>query len=99
MELDAEGLIIGVKKSVMFEERQIELLRGDVVLFYTDGLSEATSTTGDPFGVERICAHLYSVSNLPPKDIIDSFYSAVIAHTGSDTLQDDISLVVLKIMN
>lgn len=97
IELDAEGLIIGVKPSVIFEERSIELLKGDVLLFYTDGLTEATDARGEPFGVERVCNQLKTVRHLPPQDIIDSFYSAVTEFTGLDTFQDDISLVILKI--
>ncbi|HEY9828723.1 MAG TPA: PP2C family protein-serine/threonine phosphatase, partial [Stenomitos sp.] len=96
-ELDADGLIIGVRKSVMFEERQIELRKGDVVLFYTDGLAEAMSSDGELFGTERVYQHLETVSGLPAKEIIDSFYAAIIEYTGTTTLQDDISLVVLKI--
>ena len=97
IKLDAEGLIIGVKKSVVFEERGIELLKGDVVLFYTDGLNEAMNPQGELFGIERICNLLGGVTHLPVMEIIDSFYAAVAEFTESDTLQDDISLVVLKI--
>jgi sigma-B regulation protein RsbU (phosphoserine phosphatase) len=97
-ELDADGLIIGVKPSVVFEERVIELQKGDVLLFYTDGLTEATNSKGEMFQNGRVCSHLRSVAHLPVKDIIDSFYRSVAEFTGSTTLQDDISIVVLKIV-
>lgn len=97
IELDAEGLIIGVKPSVIFEERSIELRKEDVVLFYTDGLTEAASPDGEYFGTERVCRLLDSVYHLPAKNIIDSFYSTVLEFIQSDTLQDDVSIVVLKI--
>jgi phosphoserine phosphatase RsbU/P len=98
IELDAEGLIIGVKPSVVFEERVIELHKGDVLFFYTDGLTEAANPEGEMFENGRVCSHLRSVSHLPVKDIIDSFYRTVTEFTGSTTLQDDISIVVLKIL-
>lgn len=98
IELDAEGLIIGVKPSVVFEERVIELHKGDVLLFYTDGLTEATDPEGEMFQNGRVCSQLGSVSHLPAKEIIDSFYRSVSEFTGSTTLQDDISIVVLKIL-
>jgi len=98
IELDAEGLILGVKRSVVFEERTIELQKGDVLLFYTDGLTEATSPDGTMFENGRVCRLLGSVSHLPVQEIIDSFYNAVTEFTGSTTLQDDISIVVLKIL-
>ncbi|MBI5485659.1 MAG: PP2C family protein-serine/threonine phosphatase, partial [Deltaproteobacteria bacterium] len=98
IELDTEGLIIGVKPSVIFEERSIELVSGDVVLFYTDGLTEAYAPDGDMFGTERVCRHLGSVTHLPAREIVESFYSEIFAFTGSVTLQDDVSIVALKIL-
>lgn len=97
MELDTEGLIIGVKPYVVFEERSIELISGDVVLFYTDGLTEAYNTDGEMYGTDRLCSHLSSVATLQAKEIIDSYYAEIADFTGSDTLQDDVSIVVLKI--
>ncbi|HEY4743832.1 MAG TPA: GAF domain-containing SpoIIE family protein phosphatase, partial [Desulfuromonadaceae bacterium] len=97
IKLDAEGLIIGVKKSVVFEERGIELLKGDVVLFYTDGLNEAMNPQGEMFGTERICDLLGEVQHLSAVEIISAFYTAITDFMASDTLQDDISLVVFKI--
>ena len=98
MELDAEGLILGVKKSVVFEERSVELQKGDVVLFYTDGLNEAMNPAGDMFGTMRICDLMAKAVHLPAKEIIDTFYNAVTEFIGSNTLQDDVSMVVLKIL-
>ena len=98
IELDAEGLILGVRQTVVFEERFIELQKGDVVLFYTDGLTEAASQKGEMFETGRVCSLLAEVSHLPVQQIIDAFYRAVSEFTGSTTLQDDISLVVLKIL-
>jgi sigma-B regulation protein RsbU (phosphoserine phosphatase) len=98
IELDAEGLILGVKRSIVFEERTIELQKGDVLLFYTDGLTEATNPEGDMFENGRVCSQLGSVSHLPVAEMIDSFYQAIHDFTGSTTLQDDISIVVLKIL-
>lgn len=98
IELDAEGLIIGVKPSVIFEERSIELLKGDVLLFYTDGLTETNNTEGEPFGVERVSTQLRALRHMSPHEIINTIYTAVTDFSGSSTLQDDISLVVLKVL-
>lgn len=97
IELDTEGLIIGVKTSVVFEELSIELVSKDVILFYTDGLTEAFDSKGEMFGSSRVCSHLGQVAHLPAKEIIDSFYEIITVFTGSQTFQDDISMVVLKI--
>jgi sigma-B regulation protein RsbU (phosphoserine phosphatase) len=98
IELDSEGLILGVKTSVIFEERTIELVSGDVLLFYTDGLTEAFDNQGEMFGNQRVCTHMRANAHLPAAEIVDSFYQAVANFSGVPTLQDDISLVVLKIL-
>ncbi len=98
IELDTEGLILGVKTSVVFEERSIELVSGDVLLFYTDGLTESFNASGEMFGNGRVCAKLGTVAHLSAEEIIDSIYDAVIDFTGSKKFQDDISLVLLKIL-
>ncbi len=96
-ELDAEGLIIGVKPAVLFEEREIELQRGDVLLLYTDGLIEAMNGDGEMFGTDRVCRQLSQVRLLPTAEIIDSFYRSLYEFTGSSSLQDDVSLVVVRL--
>jgi sigma-B regulation protein RsbU (phosphoserine phosphatase) len=96
-ELDAEGLILGVKREFIFEERSVKLNSGDLLLFYTDGLTEATDINGEMYGTERTFDHLKRVADLAAAEIIDSFYSSIHAFTGSRNLQDDISLVVIKI--
>ena len=98
MKLDTEGLIIGVKPSVVFEERSIELASGDVLLFYTDGLTEARAPDGEMYGTDRVCMHLGALSHLSGQEIIDFLYNEIYEFTGSGTLQDDVSVVVLKIL-
>lgn len=96
-ELDAEGLILGVKKDILFEERTVKLTAGDVLLFYTDGLTEACNNHGVMFETSGVYDHLKTCLHLSADKIIDSFYARIHDFTGTHTLQDDISLVVVKI--
>lgn len=98
IELDTEGLIIGVKTTVIFEEMSMTLKSGDLLLFYTDGLTEAANSSGEMFGNGRVCQLLGKYASLSAFEIIESLYNAVTDFTGSPALQDDISMVVLKIV-
>ncbi len=98
-ELDAEGLILGIKPSVVFEEGSVLLQPGDVILFYTDGINEATAPDGELFGTGRICLNLSSSADKPAGTIADSFYQEALLFSGSRGLADDISMVVLKILS
>lgn len=98
LELDTEGLILGVKKCVLFEERSVKLTNGDILLFYTDGLTEARNSEGTMFDISGVYNHLKTCTHQPADEIIDSFYAKIHEFTGSQNLQDDISLVVVKIL-
>jgi Na+/proline symporter/serine phosphatase RsbU (regulator of sigma subunit) len=94
--LDAEGLILGVRRTVVFEEKVAELLPGDLLLLYTDGITEAANQEGDLFGEERLCALLKEHRALPPQQIIDTLLAQVRLYTGTRTFNDDISLVIMR---
>ncbi|NTW99299.1 MAG: SpoIIE family protein phosphatase, partial [Geobacteraceae bacterium] len=96
-ELDAEGLILGVIKNVLFEEQAVKLMSGDILLFYTDGLTEACNNEGIMFNTSGVYDHLKTCRHLSAEEIIDSYYAIIHTFTGSQNLQDDISLVVVKI--
>ena len=95
--LDAEGLIFGVKQTVEFEEKKTLLKKGDVLLMYTDGLTEAANADGELFGEERLCQLLEASETLPPAEIIESLLNQIRLFTGNRHFNDDVSLVVLKI--
>lgn len=95
--LDAEGLILGIKRDVAFEEQQVRLEVGDVLLLYTDGVTEAEGPDGTFFGEERLCAVLGEHQALSPKEIIDSVLHQVRMFTGVRNFNDDVSLVVMRV--
>jgi sigma-B regulation protein RsbU (phosphoserine phosphatase) len=97
-ELDAEGLILGIKPSVVFEEQTIDLLPGDTLFLYTDGIPEAASPDGELLGNSRVCRHLFEHGTLSVDEIADSFHTLVREYSQSTTLQDDVSMVVMKII-
>lgn len=96
-ELDTEGLILGVKKDVLFEEQSVKLRKGDVLVFYTDGLTEACDSAGNMFGASGLHEHLNACQHLSAESILDSFYVRIHDFAGTQNLQDDISIVVIKI--
>jgi phosphoserine phosphatase RsbU/P len=97
IDLDADGLIIGVMEDVTFIEQTIELLTGDAIIFYTDGLVEASKPSGEMFGTNRIFEAIARLKQLPINEIIDCLYLEVRQFTGQDALQDDISIIIFKV--
>jgi len=95
--LDAEGLILGVKKEVSYEEKRGTLEKGDVLFLYTDGIIEATNRDDELFGEERLLALLKEFRSLTPSDILKNILDEVRIFGGSQSFADDVSMVVMKI--
>ncbi|MDH3999439.1 MAG: SpoIIE family protein phosphatase, partial [Desulfuromonadales bacterium] len=97
LRLDSEGLIIGVRESFPYEEQQLTMKVGDVLLMYTDGVTEAENDRGDFFGEERLAALLTAHAHLPPKELIDLIFEQVRLFTGHHSFLDDVSLLIMRI--
>ena len=91
------GLPLCVLGDVIYHERRLQLRSGDILVFYTDGVSEAFNGGGEEFGVERLLSILLSNYELPAQSIIDKIVSAVDDFGGSKSHTDDLTLVVLKV--
>ncbi len=96
LELDAEGLILGIRRKIAFEEKSITLSEGDVILLYTDGLIEAENAAQEFFGLERVKGILLQHANATPHVIIDALFAELRDFCQRNTFEDDITLVVFK---
>jgi len=95
-ELDAEGLFLGATKESAFEERHLQLAKGDRVLLYTDGVTEAQSQEGEIFGVSRLC-ELFSAHRLStPETAIEHMVNALRDFCSGQLFKDNITLVLLE---
>ncbi|ESS73834.1 phosphoserine phosphatase RsbU [Methyloglobulus morosus KoM1] len=94
--LDAEGLLLGVRKNVVFEEKTTMLEKGDVILFYTDGLIEVENTSKEFFGLDRVKAIVSQNAQEQPQAIIDEIFVSLRQFSQSNAFADDITLMVLK---
>ena len=95
-ELDAEGLILGVRKDVSFEEKMLEIEQGDFILLYTDGLTEAENPAGEFFGIQSVCDILHKYANHTPQTIIELIINDLKEFCQSESFKDDVTLMVFK---
>ena len=95
-ELDAEGLVLGVERGVKYEEPSLQIVAGDLLILYTDGIIEAEAADGEPFGALRLREVLRMQHKNSTSDILASILSTLRGFTGTTTLRDDISMLVLK---
>lgn len=98
--LDAAGLLIGLQADAEFSSQQLVLEPGDVLLYYTDGVTEATGFSGERFEEKRLVDALQHscLSGATAQQILEQLFARLDRFVGADrTLEDDASLVVLKV--
>ena len=92
------GLLLGVFTEPKLEEGMVVLAPGDRVILYTDGVTEARSPAGEFFGEERLQDELRALSlDLSAEAIALSLRETVRAFSQSDELEDDMTVVVLRV--
>ena len=93
----AKGL--GILEDARFEEAHVALAPGDVVVLYTDGISEATNRDGELYGEERLYALLDALPRgLPARAVTERMLDAVRGFLDQVEAQDDITIVVLRVL-
>jgi len=95
--LEEGGLILGVfKTTTPYAEASVTLLPGDVLVMYTDGVSEAMNQHNDQFTEEQLEVILKESTHLSAKEIIQRVQQALESHTQGTPQSDDITMLVLK---
>lgn len=94
--LEAKGIALGVIEQVDLDEVELELKRGDTVVLYTDGVTEALNEAGEEFGSARLMAVLRAQSGSSARELIAQIRDAIQTFTGNQPQFDDITLMVLK---
>ncbi len=97
--IDGDGMILGIKPDIDFEQRETRLATGDILVLYTDGVTEAEDGNGNFFGESRLQALLEEHRDLSAKDLIDQVLEQIRLFTGSRHFNDDISLVIMKVIH
>jgi phosphoserine phosphatase RsbU/P len=94
--LETGGLPIGLMPGSTYEEAEIELGPDDLLLLYTDGVSEAMDAESAEFGEDRIERHMREGAGLSAEELLDRIAADVDAFTQGLPQGDDITMLVLK---
>ena len=83
--------------NLRYEQATIELAPEELVLMYTDGVSEAMNASGEEFGEERMKAFLLKHRALNPQELLERLEAEVVAFRGSDEFEDDFTLLLARV--
>jgi serine phosphatase RsbU (regulator of sigma subunit) len=82
---------------VKYDEVTVPLVQGDVFVFCSDGIFEATGGDGTEFGAARLCDLVSRHHMDSARDIVDAIFDAVTAFRGSAPQDDDMTAVAVTI--
>lgn len=98
--LDAEGFVIGLQKDAEYICGDVQLSNLDVILYYTDGITETTNNLGERFGEKNLKSIFSKLckKNLNSQEILNQIFKKLDDFSGKKKqLDDDASIVILKL--
>lgn len=94
------GMGLGLSGGKLFEdsleEKRIVMQDGDICVFYTDGVTESRSATGEEFGYERLMRAVEEKRDASAEQIRDEIIQRVWSYTDAQGYDDDLTVIVVK---
>jgi steroid delta-isomerase-like uncharacterized protein len=96
--LDRGGLVLGAFEHATFEDETLQLDRGDTLVVFSDGISEALNPDGEEFGEERLLACIESNRDVHLPVLLDCILDTVHQFRRDALQSDDLSVLVLRFL-
>jgi sigma-B regulation protein RsbU (phosphoserine phosphatase) len=96
LRLDTGGPVIGLLQDGGYEQGAIVLEAGDLLVAFTDGISEAMNTADQEWGEDRLIDALWTARSLGPPALISRIMTEADVHVGGAPQHDDMTLVVAR---
>lgn len=94
--LDIGGIPVGISEAISYEEGLVRFDPGDVLLLFSDGISESVNERGEEFGVTRLVDVATRYRHLRPAQLRDRIDEALSQFVGKARPADDMTLVIVK---
>ena len=94
--LEQGGLLLGAFPGTTYEEAITELQQGDIIVFYTDGVTESRDDSGREFGFERLLELVKKYRELPALEMVRTISHYVHQFQSEEIGQDDLTLSIIR---
>ena len=94
--LDTGGMVLGVFENAQFDEETMALQPGDIVVAFSDGVTEALNPAGDEFTDDRLLASVRAHQSKSPEALVEGLLADVRAFCGDATQSDDLTIVLVR---
>jgi sigma-B regulation protein RsbU (phosphoserine phosphatase) len=95
-ELKGGGMILGILPMAKYQESRAAFEPGDILVMFSDGVTEAANPRGEEFGEQRLAELVASLHGRPSAEIVEAVHAAVAAYTEGAPAADDITVVVAR---
>ena len=94
--LQTGGIVLSILEDFPYEEDVVSLQPGDLLVIYTDGITESVNQNQELFGEDRLMATIRSCRDTSAREIIDHIITSARTHAGSVPQADDMTLIAIK---
>ena len=94
--LVTRGAVLGMIESLAYKQDAVTLEPGDVVVIYSDGVTEAVDANDEELGEQRLCDVVDQNRHRSARKILDALFDAVDLHQRNQPQYDDTTAVILK---
>src|ERR1019366_4391159 len=95
--LHGDNLPMGVREGEIYDQISIPFEPGDLLLLFSDGITEARNPAKELFGVERLKECVKNNAHLEPAALVEAIRKAIFTFSQSDQLADDLTSVAIRI--
>jgi sigma-B regulation protein RsbU (phosphoserine phosphatase) len=94
--LNVNGMVVGAFAQATYDSSELRLEPGDLLVFFTDGITEPEDAYGEMFGEDRLTDLLIKNAALDDTELVRLIVRSVRQWTGSAELQDDMTLLLIR---
>jgi sigma-B regulation protein RsbU (phosphoserine phosphatase) len=96
-ELSLGGMVLGPDPDALYERGYVIMKPGNIIVLYSDGITEATDSSDEAFGLERLKEVVASNADVPAKELVDIIFKAVEAFSRRPNREDDQTVVAIRL--
>jgi sigma-B regulation protein RsbU (phosphoserine phosphatase) len=94
--LDTGGVVLGLFEQALFDEETVTLRPGDLIIAFSDGVTEAMNPNNEEFSDDRLLACAEEHRGKPPQQVLDALLADVQAFCSGATQSDDVTVVMVR---
>ncbi len=96
LEVKPHGIALGISDAVQYQHERVQLEANDIVVFYTDGLTDALNARGDDFGKARLLSVIQEHRHESSEQMVAALRECLLDFMGTMSPVDDMTVVVVK---